>query len=277
MPLRQLGRTGVRVPALGVGTNRWGVPGKGAGAVSPVFNAALELGANLFDTAELYWGSERALGECMRRNPRPIFIVDKFAPYPTRLSPRSLLKALDASLARLGTQAIDLYLIHFPFTLVPMTSFLDVLAEAALAGKVRAVGVSNFSARQMHAAAERLERHGLALAANEVHYSLLHRNPERNGVLEACRKLDTALIAYRPLAGGRIREGSRTLDQTLADIARARRKTVAQVALSWLLRQDERIIAIPGSTGVSHLLENVEAASWTLSDEESAALVRASS
>jgi aryl-alcohol dehydrogenase-like predicted oxidoreductase len=276
IPLRALGRSGLRVPALGVGTNHWGAPGKGAGVLFPVFSAALDAGANLFDTAEVYQfgGSERALGECMRRDPRPVLVVDKFAPYPTRFSSESLLTALEESLARLDTHAVDLYLIHFPFTFMGIASLMDVLAEAARAGKVRAVGVSNFSGRQMHVAAERLERHGIALAANEVHFSLLHRDPERNGVLEACRKLDVALVAYRPLGGGRIRQGAPTNDGTLAGIARARQKTVAQVALNWLLCKDERIIAIPGATSVGHLRENLGAVGWTLSDEEFAALER---
>jgi aryl-alcohol dehydrogenase-like predicted oxidoreductase len=259
-----------------VGTNHWGTAGRVAGVLFPVFGAALDAGANLFDTAEVYQfgGSERALGECMRRDPRPAFVVSKFAPYPTRLSSRSLPAALEASLARLDTRAIDLYLIHFPFAFIGVPSLMDALAEAARAGKVRAVGVSNFSARQMEVANERLERHGIALAANEVHFSLLHRDPERNGVLEACRKLDVALIAYRPLGGGRIREGAPTISETLGGIARAREKTVAQVALNWLLSKDERVIAIPGATGVGHLRENLGAVGWTLTDEETAALER---
>jgi aryl-alcohol dehydrogenase-like predicted oxidoreductase len=153
---------------------------------------------------------------------------------------------------------------------------MDMLAEAARAGLARAIGVSNFSAQQMYAAAKRLERHGIPLAANEVHYSLFHRDPERNGVLEACRKLDVALIAYRPLGGGRVRQDGATLDRTLADLARTRQRTPAQVALNWLLCKDEHIIAIPGSTGVAHLRENAGAAGWTLDEVEVAALEGAS-
>ena len=274
IPLRALGASGMRVPALGVGTNRWGVSGKGAEALMPVFSAALDIGANLFDTAEVYQfgGSERAIGECMRHDPRPALVVGKFAPYPTRFSSKSLLKALEASLARLGAQTVDLYLIHFPFTFLGIASLMDMLAEAARAGLARAVGVSNFSAKQMCVAADRLERHGIPLAANEVHFSLFHRDPERNGVLEACRKLDVALIAYRPLAGGRNRQDGPTLDRTLAGIARARQKTVPQVALNWLLHKDEHIVAIPGTTSIAHLCENVGAVGWALNDNELAAL-----
>jgi aryl-alcohol dehydrogenase-like predicted oxidoreductase len=274
IPLRALGASGLRVPALGVGTNRWGLPGKGADALCPVFSAAIEAGANLFDTAEVYQlgGSERVVGECLRRDPRPALVVSKYAPYPIRYSSRSLLKALDGSLTRLGTHAVDLYLIHFPFTLLGIAPLMDRLAEAARAGSVRAVGVSNYSAQQMHVAADRLARHGIPLAANEVEFSLFHRDPERNGVLEACRKLDVALIAYRPLGGGRIRRGGSALDRALAAVARTRRKSVAQVALNWLLRQDKRIVAIPGATRVAHLRENVGAVGWTLDDNELAAL-----
>jgi aryl-alcohol dehydrogenase-like predicted oxidoreductase len=275
IPLRALGRSGLRVPALGVGTNRWGLPKKDASVLLPVFSAALDAGANLFDTAEVYF-SERNVGECMRRDPRPAVVVDKFAPYPTRFSSKSVLKALKASLARLGTPAIDLYLIHFPFTILGIGSMMDRLGEAVQSGVVRAVGVSNFSAKQMHVAADRLARHGIPLAANEVHFNLFHRNPERNGVLQACRDLDVALIAYRPVAGGRNRPGGSSIDQTLNRIARARQKTVAQVALNWLLQKDEHVIAIPGTTKVAHLRENVGAVGWTLTDDELAALEGAS-
>jgi aryl-alcohol dehydrogenase-like predicted oxidoreductase len=276
MPLRALGRSEVPVPAMGVGTNRWGLRGRRADQLLPVFSAALDAGANLFDTAEVYLGSEKAIGGCMRRDPRPALVVTKFAPYPTRLSARSLQKALEGSLSRLGTDTVDLYLIHFPFSLLGIATLIDRLAEVARGGKVRAVGVSNFGARQMYVAAERLDRRGVPLAANEVQFSLFHRDPERNGVLEACRKLDVALIAYRPLAGGRTRPDGSPLDRTLAGIARARQKTVAQVALNWLMCKDERIVAIPGTTSAEHLRENVGAVGWTLSDDELAALDRSS-
>jgi aryl-alcohol dehydrogenase-like predicted oxidoreductase len=274
MPLRALGQSGVSVPALGVGTNRWGMGGRGADQLMPVFGAAIDAGANLFDTAEVY-RSEKPLGECMRRDRRSVHIVTKFAPYPTRLSARSFHKALDGSLSRLGTETIDPYLIHFPFSPLGVSRLMDRFAEIARAGKVRAIGVSNFSASQMFVAAKRLERHGIALAANEVQYSIVHRDPEQNGVLEACRKLDVALIAYRPLSGGRNRQDGSPLDKALAEIARAREKTIAQVGLNWLLSKDERIVAIPGATGAEHLRENVGAVGWTLSDEEVAALEQA--
>jgi diketogulonate reductase-like aldo/keto reductase len=212
----------------------------------------------------------------MARDRRPAVVVSKYAPLPTRLSSKSLPRALDASLERLGMATIDLYLIHFPF--LRIASMLDRMAEAVKAGKVRAVGVSNFSASQMEKAAELLGRRGIPLAANEVYYSLRHRHPERNGVLDACRRLDVALIAYRPLGGGRLRAGEEAqtpLGQALARVAQAHQKPVSQVALNWLLQRDAHVIAIPGATSAAHQRENAEALTWSLTDEEFAALDRA--
>jgi aryl-alcohol dehydrogenase-like predicted oxidoreductase len=273
---RFLGRSGISVAALGVGTNRWGAAGKDARALAPVFSAALDAGANLVDTAEMYQmgKSEKVIGELMRRDPRPTVIVSKFAPYPTRFSSKTLLRALDASLARLGVGTVDLYLVHWPFTLLGIDAMMDRLAEAAGAGKVRAVGVSNFGARAMRRAADRLARRGLPLAANEVSYSLLQRRPERNGVLAACRDLDVALIAYRPLSNGSIARASGALGQALRQISAATGKTTAQVALSWLLSRDRRVIAIPGATSVAHLRENCDLPS--LSEDQLATLHRIS-
>lgn len=156
--------------------------------------------------------------------------------------------SLDASLSRLGLQTLDRYLIHFLFTLLSVDRPMDMLAEAVKAGKIRAVGVSNFSAQQRRRAAARLALYHIPLAANEAHYSLLQRRPEVNGVLDACRELDVALVAYRPLDGGRLIVGNAAeevagessehgaLRQTLRAIAQQHDTTVSQVALNWLVR-----------------------------------------
>lgn len=304
---RLLGGSGLIVPALGVGTNKWGsIREKSSTAIFQTFQAYLDSGLAFFDTAEVYAGgnSERVLGSCMRRDTRPAFIASKFAPFPTRLSPHSLMDALDASLSRLGLEQIDLYMVHWPYTLLRIEALMDMLALAVRIGKVRAVGVSNYDARQMRRAAARLSRYNVPLAANEVHYSLLHRLPETNGVLDTCRELNVALIAYRPLESGLLRTpankpistvqparrsariplpGQRNrqeqftrLQQTLATIADCHNQTVSQVALNWLLRKDDLIIPIPGSTSVNHVLENLGTLDWTLSDDEFAEIDRVS-
>jgi aryl-alcohol dehydrogenase-like predicted oxidoreductase len=200
---RFLGASKIEVSPLGAGTNRWAL-GKNDDAVFETFQVLLDSGVNFIDTAEVYnsGGSERLLGECLRAEQRPVVVASKFLPLPYRLSRRQFMRALGASLARLGLPAVDLYYIHFPYTLLRVETLMDMMVQAVEAGKVKAVGVSNFNAIQMRRAAAHLSHYNLTLAANQVQYHLQHRQPEFNGVLDACRELDVALVAYRPLAGG---------------------------------------------------------------------------
>jgi aryl-alcohol dehydrogenase-like predicted oxidoreductase len=154
--------------------------------------------------------AERLPGECRRRDGRPITIASKFAPPLTRASragrarssARSLLEALDHSLERLGIECIDLYQLHTASPVLKVDHLMDALAEAVQAGKVRAVGVSNYSASQMRQAYAHLASYGIPPASNQVWDSLLHRYPETNGVLDTCRELNVALMAYSPLEQG---------------------------------------------------------------------------
>ncbi len=301
---RFLGASGLEVSALGVGTNKWGARrAKDDTQIFQAFQAALDGGLTLFDTAEVYnrGESERLLGECISRDKRPVVLASKFAPLASRLSPHALMDALDASLSRLGVDTIDLYHIHWPYSFLRIDALMDMMALAVRIGKVRAVGVSNYNAAQMRQAAARLARYGIPLASNEVHYSLLHRQPETNGVLAACRELNVALIAYQPLEGGLLKnqepvstpaasgrlerlprpgkarqEHLTALQGTLGEIARGRGKTASQVALNWLLCRDEHVIPIPGSTNARHAAENAETLNWQLTDEEFAAIDQAS-
>jgi aryl-alcohol dehydrogenase-like predicted oxidoreductase len=297
---RLLGASGIRVSPLGTGTNRWS-QGKNDEAVFQTFSSLVDAGVNFFDTAEIYsmGKSERLLGACLQRDPRPVVIATKFFPSPTRLFRRQFMNALDASLRRLGRRTIDLYYIHFPYTLLSVETMMDLMAQAVEAGKIRAVGVSNFSVEQMRRAAVRLEKYGIPLAANQVRYNILHRQPEVNGVLAACRELNVALVAYRPLERGLLRsddvrggapgpvssiseKGKTTskeevVRKTLQMIAQEHGKSVSQVALNWLLRRDEHVIPIPGTTNASHAMENVDTLTWQLSDDEFASVDRVSS
>ncbi|MDK2981224.1 MAG: hypothetical protein PWQ55_1571 [Chloroflexota bacterium] len=275
---RPLGKSGLTVPALGVGTNKWHY-GQNDASVEAAFKAAVDAGAAFFDTAEVYGkgNSERLLGKYLPQTDQQVVIATKYFRAPFH----SLRKALNGSLERLGIPTVDLYYVHFPFGNIER--LMDQMARAYEAGKIRAVGVSNYSAEQMRRAAERLARHNIPLAANQVEYSLLDRDAEFNGVLDACRELDAALVAYRPLSRGRlVSEGSADgqdsteLEQTLQRIADQRGKSVNQVTLNWLLRRDEHIIPIPGSTNAAHVADNAEALKWELSDEEFDQIDRAS-
>jgi len=284
-PLRPLGRTGVEVPAIGIGTNRWSY-GANDAPVLETYQALIDAGGGFIDTAEIYgFGkSERLIGDCIRKDARPVFVASKFAPFVARTSARHLTDALDASLARLGLASIDLYYVHFPFPFADLGGFADGLAETVKSGKAKHVGVSNFSADQMRRIADRLQRSNIPLAANEVHYSLAHRHPETNGVLEACRELDVALVAYFPLASGRLSappadarpDKLDAVRRALAEVAQAHQATQSQAALNWLLARDPRVILIPGATKARHAKANLGALEWRLTDQEFALLDGAS-
>jgi aryl-alcohol dehydrogenase-like predicted oxidoreductase len=284
-PLRRLGKTGAEVPAIGVGTNRWSL-GANDAPVFETYQTLVEAGGGFIDTAEVYgFGkSERLIGDCIRKDGRPVFVASKFAPFVARTSPRHLIAALDASLGRLGLASLDLYYVHFPFPFADLGGFADGLIEAVKSGKTRYVGVSNFSADQMRRVADRLARADIPLAANEVHYSLAHRNPETNGVLGACRELDVALVAYFPLASGRLAAAAadgrqdklEAVRRVLAEVAQAHQTTPSQAALNWLLARDPHVIPIPGASKAHHAKANLAALDWRLTDEEFAALDAAS-
>jgi len=275
---RALGRTGIRVLPLGIGTNKW--RGADPAAIGETYRAVIAAGPCMIDTAEIY-RSERVVGDCLRADPGPAVTATKFAPFPGRTSPHRLMRGLDASLARLGVSTVDLYYVHFPLPWVDLRVFADGLAAAVKSGKARAVGVANFSADQMRRVADHLGKAGIPLAANQVSYSLLQRKPETNGVLDACRELDVALVAYFPLASGRLtqpsdRDRTRALLALLAEIARAHDADISQAALNWLLARDPHVIPIPGSTRPHHAEANLASLNWRLSEAEFDALDRAS-
>lgn len=301
-----LGKTDVRVPPLGLGTWQWGDSmfwgyGKGyaESEIRAAFDASLAAGITFFDTAEVYGRgrSERFLGRFSAGRRDGLVIATKFMPLPWRLGKGQLLAALRKSLERLELAQVDLYQIHWPFPPRPVEFWADALADALQAGLVRAVGVSNYSADQMRRAHEVLAKRGVPLASNQVEYSLLHREPERNGVLGACRELGVTLIAYSPLAQGLLTgkytpenpppgfRGRRYRGERLARIqpliGRLREigaahggKSPNQVALNWLICQGA--IPIPGAKNARQAQENAGALGWRLTESEMAELAEIS-
>jgi aryl-alcohol dehydrogenase-like predicted oxidoreductase len=261
------------------------------------FDASLEAGVNFFDTAAMYsgGGSERRLGDLA--DSKDVVIATKFPPSPLSRA-EDLPAALDASRARLRRTSVDLYQHHFPSGRVDIPTLMWLLADAVDAGKIRAVGVSNYNATQMRSAQEVLARRGIPLASNQVQYSLLYRRPEINGVLDACRELGITLIAYQPLASGaltgkyldgtrpkgirRFRAPFRKADldavrpvvALLGEIAEPYGKTPGQVALRWLMKQ-EGVVPIPGARDAKQAKHNVGALSFTLTPAELDALDQA--
>jgi aryl-alcohol dehydrogenase-like predicted oxidoreductase len=212
----RLGRGDLEVPRLGVGAMTWGSPSgrsrwgpaklayggtRGPEEEARAFEASLSAGVDLFDTAAMYSGgaSERRLGELAEG--KQVVIATKFPPGWLSKA-EALPDALDQSLVRLRRSTIDLYQHLFPSRRISIPVLMGFMADAVEAGKVRAIGVSNYSAEQLRTAHAVLAKRGIPLASNQVEYSLLHRAPEANGVLDACRELGITLIAYQPLAMG---------------------------------------------------------------------------
>lgn len=307
-----LGQSDLQVPRLGIGVMTWGDP-SGLARLNPAklaygsahgieeekqaLEASLAAGVTLFDTAAMYsnGASERRLGELARG--KDVLIATKF---PPRFFARTedLPQALDASLARLGRDSVDLYQHHFPSNRVSIPKLMELLADAIEAEKVKAVGVSNYSAEQMRIAHAALAERGIPLASNQVQYSLLHRQPEVNGVLDACRELGVTLIAYQPLASGALTgkytdgeqpKGLRRFMRAfrgkgmeavvpvvdlLREIGERYGKSPAQVALRWLI-EDEHVLPIPGAKNGRQAAANAEALTFSLTSEEIEALDQA--
>lgn len=307
-----LGRSDLRVPRLGVGAMTWG-KARGLGRLHPsklayggtggieeergALDASLAAGVNFFDTAEMYGGggSERRLGELAQG--KDVLIATKFP--PSLLSRAAdMPRELDTSLMRLGRVTVDLYQHHFPTNRISIPELMDRMAEAVKAGKVKAIGVSNYSAEQMRIAQAALVKHGIPLASNQVEYSLLHRSVEVNGVLDACRELGVTLIAYQPLASGlltgKFLTGTRPTGlrrlmpqfskkslEAIAPVVVLLRvigerygKSPAQVALRWLL-ENEVVLPIPGAKNGKQAVENTGALAFRLTPSEVEALSQA--
>lgn len=298
-----LGRSPLRVPRLGVGVMTWGPAPKAwfnpakqayggpvsAGAEEEAFEAAVRLGTTLFDTAEMYsaGGSETRLGELAHH--QEVFVATKFPPSPFAPA-KSLPQAFGQSLVRLQRPQVDLLQDHFPTSTAAIRQVIPLLADEVIAGRARAVGVSNYSAEQMRLAHSLLAERGVPLASNQVQYSLVHRRPESNGVLTACRELGVTLIAYQPLGSGaltgkytskvrpqglrrfippfRKKDGPRLehLVALLTTIGARYGKTPGQVALRWLL--ENPVLPIPGAKNAAQVESNAGALTFGLTADE---------
>lgn len=291
---------------MGLGTWAWGkgqVWGYGKSYTDQdlreTFRAALDSGIQLIDTAEVYGEgqSESFLGEFLKeKKPGKIYIATKFAPFPWRISTSQLLKALKASLSRLGLKSVDLYQMHWASPPRTIKAWMEPMAQAVKEGLAVEVGVSNFTRNQMLRAQEALAAHGVPLASNQMQYSLVRRKNEFNGLLEECKKTNIRFIAYSPLGMGMLSgkyspqnppSGPRRLFYfgqlgriqilvgKLKELGTAHGgKTVNQVALNWILCKGA--LPIPGAKTAAQVRENAGAMGWRLDHAQVEELDKAS-
>lgn len=273
MEYKELGKTGVKIPVLGLGT--WGMGGfstKHFGGDEEAVRAlrlGLELGMRFVDTAEMYGRghSEEVVAEALAGKRESVFIATKVS--GENLSYERVLKSCESSLKRLKTSYVDLYQVHWPNPSIPITETMKAMEQLVAEGKVRHVGVSNFSVQQTREAQTALSK--IDLVSNQVEYSLLDRSIEEDLLASAARE-HIIIIAYSPVGRGKIAEGGRDRRwQVLETIASKYDKTKSQVALNWLIVKDP-VVAIPKAIQLDHVKENAGAAGWKLSKEDQDAL-----
>ncbi len=250
MDRKQLGRTGVEIPEIGLGT--WGYNG----GVVPL-RRGFDAGALFVDTAESY-GTEEVVGEALRGIRNRVFLATKVSAENLRRA--DLLRAADQSLLRLGVSAIDLYQVHSPNPAVPIEETMAAMEQLVDQGKVRYIGVSNFDVDQMEAARRALRKH--PLVANQVRFNLVDRTIE-GGLLQYCQANGITVIAYSPLAREMHRLSDADPRGILRQLSAETGRTVAQIAVNWCLCH-EGVVAIPKGSSVEHVLENCLASGWRL-------------
>jgi len=302
MQQRNLGKSGLRVSVVGLGCNNFGGNRIDLEASRKVIHKALDLGITLIDTADTYGNrgeSETILGECLGERRKDIVLATKCglpmdeAGTLKGASRRYILSAIEASLKRLKTDWIDLYIIHRPDPLTPIEETLRTLDDIVRAGKVRYIGCSNFTAAQMVEAqltARHLNLNAFISAQDE--YSLLKRTLDREN-LPMMERYGLGLLPYFPLASGLLTgkhkrgaaaSGTRLATQTFAGmfmtdanfdvvekleaLVQARGRTLLELAFSWLAARPAVGSIIAGATSPEQIDANVKATGWTLSAED---------
>jgi len=269
---RQLGRTGIPITPIGLGVMQF-AGGKGVfkfmfpdisqADMNAIIQAALAGGINWFDTAEMYGmgKSEQGLANALKDAgvaDEDVLIATKWSPFFRTAG--NISKTIENRLRFLDGYTIDLYQVHQPYSFSSPEAEMNAMADLVEAGKIRTVGVSNFSAERMRRAHAALQKRGLPLASNQVEYSLWKRSIESNGILETAKELGISIIAWGPLASGLLSgkfhhdpdllaqaplgrrnilsrkiEKSRPLVEVLTEIGLIYDASPSQVALNWLI------------------------------------------
>jgi aryl-alcohol dehydrogenase-like predicted oxidoreductase len=303
---RRLGRTDVHITPIGLGTwqlsggvgfNKYFWQGLSQNVVDGIVKAALDGGVSWFDTAEIYGNgrSERDLSSALVKagiGKGDVVVATKW--WTFFRTARSIGLTIDERLRCLDPFPIDLYQVHNPYSFSSIEAEMNAMADLVEAGKIRAVGVSNFNAKMMRKAHDVLARRGIPLASNQIRYNILARHPEINGVIAAAKELGVTIICYSPLEFGLLTgkfhrhpdllksrpfarrrilaksiESSRPVIEVIEGIADAHGATASQVALNWLISfNGEIVVATPGASKAQHAEESAGAMTIALTPEE---------
>ncbi len=253
---RHFGWTDIKVPVVGQGT--WNMGRDGLEAL----RLGIELGLSHIDTAEMYTGSEEVVAEAIRGRRNEIFLVSKVL--PSNASYKGTLRACDASLKRLKTDYLDVYLLHWWSGSEPIAETMRAMEELVAAGKTRHIGVSNLDLSQLKQAQKALPRS--RIVCNQLLYHLRSRGIE-HGLVPYCESQDIAVVGYSPFGQGDFPPANSKQGKALEKIASRHGKTPRQVALNFLTRR-KSLFTIPKSSRLEHVRENAGATGWKLDDED---------
>ena len=297
METRRIGKLEVSVIGLGCNNFGWRIDEQ---TTRSVVDAAISAGINFFDTSDTYGKttSEQFLGRALAGRRESVIVATKFGKMVdethTGARPEYVVQACDDSLRRLGMEYIDLYQLHAPDPTVPIADTLGALNELVIAGKVREIGCSNFSAEQIAEAQRTSEsRHLARFVSVQNHYNMLKRDDE-NDVIPECERLGIAYLPYFPLESGLLTgkyrkgkgapEGTRIADggwlaekftdrnletiERLIAFADAHGHTLLELAMSWLLRLSVVASVIAGATSANQVRDNAASPNWQLTPSE---------
>jgi diketogulonate reductase-like aldo/keto reductase len=266
MEKRELGRTREKISVIGMGT--WGigdVQNEGRALEIQAIRKGIELGMTMIDTAEMYGNgnAERLVGQAVKGMRDKVFIATKVS--PQHFGYEGVLSSCESSIRRLGVEHIDLYQLHWPSSNVPIEETMKAMEELVSRGKIRYIGISNFSVAQALKAREALPRS--EVVSNQVRYSLTHRSIESE-LLPFCQREKLTVIAYSPLDTGKL--PSSKIPQALLTKYGL---TAAQLMLNWVTYRDT-VVAIPKASKAEHVEKNAVSVSTRISGDDYRALSR---
>lgn len=264
LKFKTLGSTKSKISTIGLGTGTGfkNIDKKEDRELVYILQKALDLGVNFIDTAEIYFKghAEKLIGKAFKKNREKVFIATKFS--PEHSSYREVLKAADSSLKRLQTDYIDLYQIHWPNPVVPIEETLKALEKLKRMGKIRYIGVSNFSYRQL---INILQISNLPIVSLQTEYNLLERSIEKK-LLPFCEENKITVIAYMPLNSGKILKNAKYAN-ILSSLAKKYNRTISQIVLNFLISHP-KVITIPATTNIFHLEENLKSTEFRIKTED---------
>jgi len=266
IPTKKL-KCGFEMPVFGLGTWLMGGdkkrnPNNDDQADIRAIQTAINLGITHIDTAENYaeGHAEELVGQAIRGFPREkLFLVSKVS--PEHLRGEDVLKSAKASLQRLQTEYLDLYLIHAPNSQISIKETMEVMDLLLEEGLIKNIGVSNFNIQRFEEAQSYTKN---KIVANQLHYNLIIREVERKGLVDYCHKNDVILVAYRPLQKGEVLQKGR---EVLEEIGKKYQKTPAQIAINWLVSQSN-VVTISKMGSRVLFKENLGAVNWEMAEED---------